>query len=207
MSNVRLRENDMPFTELMNDNIELLKKDGSKTSGLKASVQKSKIYMDAGKLLVESGDLIIRKMSNGAEDTYKVIDPGFYEEFGGIPANYQMDVAKLGLPEAKREIQHITYNITGNNARVNQNSIDQSNNVIQIDNRIMSQISMLRQELVKLNIPEHERQSAYEIVDELESQFRSGKPKRSIVTTLLASLPKVANIATIASTILSLLKI
>ena len=66
---------------------------------------------------------------------------------------------------------------------------------------------MLRQELVKLNIPEHERQSAYEIVDELESQFRSGKPNRSIVTTLLASLPKVANIATIASTILSLLKI
>jgi len=195
----------MPFRKLMNDNVELLKKDGSRTPELKASVQKSKIFMDAGKLLIEPGDLIIRKMSNGAEETYKVIDPGFYEKFGGIPANYQMDVEKLGLQDAKKAIQHITYNITGNNARVNQNSIDSSYNVVQIDNRILNHISELRQELAKLDIPDSERQSAYEIVDELDSQFQSGKPKKSIVSALLASLPHAANIATIASAILSLL--
>ncbi len=195
----------MPFRELMNDNVELLKKDGSRTPGLKASVQKSKIFMDADKLLIEPGDLIIRKMSNGAEETYKVIAPGFYERFGGIPANYQMDAEKLGLHDAKKEIQHITYNITGNNARVNQNSIDHSYNVVQIDNRILNHIDELRQELAKLNISDTERQSAYEIVDELDSQFKSGKPKKSIVSVLLASLPHAANIATIAATILSLL--
>ena len=86
----------------MNDKIDLLKKDGTKVTGLKASVQRNKIYMDAGRVIVESGDLIQRRMSNGAEETYQVIDPGFYEGLGGIPANYQMEVTKLGLPDANR---------------------------------------------------------------------------------------------------------
>jgi hypothetical protein len=106
----------------MNDTVDLLKKDGSKVEGLKASVQRNKIFMDAGKLVVESGDLILRRMSNGAQETYEIIDPGFYESFGRIAANYQMQVKKLGIPEATRAVQSITYNISGNNARVNQNS-------------------------------------------------------------------------------------
>ncbi|NTV47510.1 MAG: hypothetical protein HGB11_13550 [Chlorobiales bacterium] len=88
----------MPFADLMTDTIDLLKQDGSKKQGLKASVQKSKIFMDAKDILVEPNDLIVRKMSNGAEETYRVIDPEFHEAFHGIPAGYQMDVQKLGLP-------------------------------------------------------------------------------------------------------------
>ena len=58
-------------------------------------------------------------MSNGAEETFLVIDPNFHEELFGMQAHYQMKVKKLGLPEAKKAIQNITYNISGNNARVN----------------------------------------------------------------------------------------
>ena len=109
----------MAFADLMNDTIELLKTDGTKKTGLKASVQKSKIFMEANGILVEPRDLIIRKMSTGGEETYRVIDPGFYEGIGGFNAHCQMEVHKLGLPEAKTAVQNITYNITGNNARVN----------------------------------------------------------------------------------------
>ena len=84
----------------MNDNVELLKVDGNKFPGLKASVQTNKIFMNAGKLVIESGDLIIRSTSTGARETFRVIDPGFYEAHGGIPANYQMKVQRLSAADA-----------------------------------------------------------------------------------------------------------
>ena len=43
----------MSFVILMNDNITSLKKDGTKFSDLR-SVQNNKIFMSAGKILVES---------------------------------------------------------------------------------------------------------------------------------------------------------
>ena len=195
----------MPFADMMNDTVDLLKSDGSKKIGLKASVQRSKVFMDAKGILVEPRDLIIRRMSNGAEETYRVIDPGFHEDFGGINAHYQMDVHKLGLPEAKSAVQSITYNITGNNARVNQNSIDNSTNVVQIDARAVQYIRALRNEVDGSSISLAEKAEAHEVIDEVDSAFRSGSPKKSVVTALLKALPQVASIASIVSALAGLL--
>jgi len=195
----------MPFSKLMNDKVSLLKKDGTKVGDLRASVQRNKIYMDAGKLLIEPGDLIQRTMSNGAEETYRVIDPGFYEALGGIPANYQMEVQKLGLPEAKQAIHSVTYNITGHNARINQNSIDNSTNVTQIDARAFQHIEALRSEVGRLRLSDQEKAAAVEVIDTVEEQLKSGSPKKSVVQALLKSLPQVANIASIVAAILRLL--
>jgi hypothetical protein len=194
----------MAFDDWMNDTIELLKKDGTKKKGLKASVQKRKIFMEANGILVEPQDLIIRKMSTGGEETYRVIDPGFFEDIGGISAHYQMEVHKLGLPEAKSTVQSITYNITGNNARVNQNSIDNSTNVVQIDARAIQYIETLRKEIDRLGLSASEKAEANEIIDDVDSAFRSGNPKRSVVTALLKALPQSANVASIVSALASL---
>jgi hypothetical protein len=95
----------MSFTDLMTDNIELLKTNGSKFPGLKAVVQGSKIYTDAeNKVVIEPGDLIRRRLSTGAEETYRVVDPGFHEAFEDIPANYEMTVLRLDPSEAARTI-------------------------------------------------------------------------------------------------------
>lgn len=195
----------VPFSELMNDTIDILKSDGTEVAGRKASVQKNKIFMEADGLLIEPGDLILRRMSNGAKETYRVIDPGFHEDFHQIKAHYQMDVHKLGMPEAKSAVQNITYNVSGNNTRINQNSVDNSTNVVHIDNRALQHIEALRQELKQVDLPESDRAAAFEIVDEVEEAFRSGKPKKTIVSALLSSLPNVANIATIVSAIASCL--
>ncbi len=191
----------MDFGDLHKDTIELLKSDGTRTTGLKASVQKDKIFMEANGILVEPQDLIVRKMSNGAEETYRVIDPGFYEEFHGIPANYQMDVHKLGLPEAKSAVHNITYNITGNNARVNQNSTDNSTNLVQIDGRVSQHITALRREIDESGLSAQEKEDAHEIIDGVHGAFQSGKPKRTVVTALLSALPHVANVASIVAAI------
>lgn len=113
---------------LNKDIVVLLKKDGTNIANIKASVQRNKIYMDASDLRIEPEDLILRTTSNGLEETYLVINPNFYENFHAIPAHYELEVKKLGIPEANKAIQNITYNITGNNNRLNQNSLDNSNN-------------------------------------------------------------------------------
>ena len=74
----------MSFSDMLNDNVTLLKRNGDRLDGIKASVQSEKIFINRSDVLIETGDLIQRKMSNGGEETYEVIDPGFHEGFGGI---------------------------------------------------------------------------------------------------------------------------
>lgn len=195
----------MPFTDLMNDEIDVLKSGGEKFEGLRASVQRTKVFMQASSFLVEPNDLIVRRMSNGGEETYRVMDPGFHEAFHGIKAHYQMDVQKLGLPEAKSAVQSITYNISGSNARINQNSVDKSTNIAQIDSRSTHQIQLLRAEIDKALLEPDQKRDALELIDEVEDAFLYGKPKKSVVSALLSSLPHVANITSIAAAIVSLL--
>ena len=193
------------FSSFMIDKITLMKKDGSNYQDIPASVQKNKIFVEGSKYLFEPGDLIIRKMSNGAEETFEVVDPGFHERFHGIDEHYQMDVRKLGLPEAKKAIHNITYNITGNNARVNQNSVDNSINVVNINPEVAEHIEALRKEIERLNLSLEEKNNAKEIIDAISAQFANKNPSKVVLKTLLAALPKAASIASIGSFLLSLL--
>lgn len=194
------------FSDFMTDKITLMKKDGSKFENIPASVQKGKIFVEGSKYLFEPGDLAIRKMSNGAEETFEIIDPGFYEKFHGINEHYQMEVKKLGLPEAKKAVQNITYNFSGNNSRLNQNSVDNSINVVNINPEITEQLEALRNEISRLKISDEEKKNAKEIIDAITVQFDKEKPSKAVIKTLLSALPKAANIASIGSFLLSLLK-
>jgi hypothetical protein len=195
----------MPFKNLLTDTVSLIKQDGTTVDGIKASVQTNNIFIQGQKPLIESGDLIQRKMSNGAEETFEVVDPGFHEKFHGIPAGYQMQVRKLGIPEARSAIQSITYNVTGNNARINQNSIDQSVNVVHLPPDVADNLKALRQEIGRLIEDGPQKQEAVEVIDAIEQQFISGSPKKSVIRALISSLPSAGSIAAIGSFLLSLL--
>jgi len=195
----------MNFNRLLTDTVTLIKQDGTQVDEIKAHVQKKKILVQGTEYLIETGDLIQRKMSNGGEETYEVIDPGFHELFRGVPAHYQMDVRKLGIPEARSAIHNITYNVTGHNARINQNSIDQSVNVVQLNLAVAEKLDELRREVNRIIQAEAERKAAHEIVDAIEEQFKSGSPVRSVVGALLQGLPAAGNIASIGSFLLSCL--
>lgn len=194
----------MGFSSLMTDTISILKKDGNQLEGIKASVQSDKIFISGTTLLIESGDLIQRRMSNGGEETFEVIDPGFHEKFRSIPAGYQMTVKKLGIPEAKAAIQNNTFNITGHNARINQHSIDNSTNIANVNTDAIELIAILRSTVQRADLSSEEKNSATEIVDAVDAQFRSGSPRRPVVAALLSALPNAANVATIISSLLAL---
>ena len=197
----------MSFNDLLTDTVSILKKNGNRKEGISASVQKNKIFIFGSQYLIETGDLIFRKMSNGGEETYEVIDPGFCERVGGIEAHYQMDVKKLGLPEAEKAVKTITININGNNARINQNSIDNSTNIVNVNPDVLAHIDSLRSEINRLNLSLEQKKSAEEIIEAIKNQFESGKPSKSVVQTLLSGLPHISSIASIGSFLISCITI
>lgn len=194
----------MNFSRLMTDTISVIKKNGQHFDGIKASVQSEKIFTSGADVLIEPGDLIQRKMSNGGEETFEVIDPGFHEKFHAIPAGYQMTVRKLGLPEAQKALNVTTINMHGHGARAYLNSTDHSTNVVNVNADAMEYVKALRDALQGASLSPTEKQAADEVLNAVEGQIQSGTPSKAVVSALLAALPHAANVATIVSSLLSL---
>lgn len=192
----------MPFSEMLNDKVSILKKNGERIADVRASVQSKRIFINGSDILIETGDLVHRKMSNGGEETYEVIDPGFHESFHGIDAGYQITHRKLGHPEATAAVQNITYNISGSNARVNNQSTDNSTNVTLVNSEIEKYLEELRSE-IRNTLEDKEKQSALEVVSAVEEQFSNPTPSKAIVSALLAALPNAGSIASIVSLLLA----
>ena len=189
------------FDEFHTDNISIIKSNGQRYDGLKASVQRDKIYFEDSSILVEPRDLIQRNMSNGGVETFEVIDPGFVESIMDFEAHYQMRVRKMGIPEAEKAVRNITYNISGANARVNNHSVDNSINNATISPEVPNLIASLRSELSKLGLSSQERVEFDEVVDEIESQLSTQAPKKTVIKSLLAALPHVETVAAISASI------
>lgn len=94
----------LSFSSMLTDIISVIKKDGQRFENIRASVQSDKIFIMGSVPLIEAGDLINRKMSNGGSETYLVEDPGFRENLGGIPAHYQMKVRKYNTAVTEHKL-------------------------------------------------------------------------------------------------------
>lgn len=198
------RSSRMVFSQLMTDRISILKKSGERIEDIKAAVSSNSITTDANGVLIEPGDLVSRKMSNGAQESFVVIDPGFHEAFHSIPAGYQMKVRKLGLPEAEQAVQNITYNVNGMNARITQNSVDNSTNIVTINPEVSELIAALRTEISRLRLSEDKKSEAQQVADAIEHHVQTGKPSKAVIKALFEGLPHVASVATIAQALISL---
>ncbi len=188
-----------------NDSFTLLKVNGEEVSNVKGLVAGKIIFIPSSTPLIEAKDLLRREMSNGGIETYQVDDPIFYEAGTGHEAHYQIKFRKLGLPEAEKAVHSITYNISGSNARVSNNSVDNSTNIVNVNSEIAEHIAMLKSEIERLIEAEQERKDALEIVDAIDVQFKSEQPSKSVVGTLLKGLPHAGSIAGLGSFLMSCL--
>jgi len=108
------------------------------------------------------------------------------------------------MPEAEKAIQSITYNISGSNARVNNNSTDNSYNII--NNDLVSKIEDLRTELHNNNnLSNKVKEESLEIVVAVEEECKKEKPNKVVVRSLVRSLPAIESITTIGASIVSML--
>jgi hypothetical protein len=196
----------MALSRLHRDTVSLIKKNGETVDNIKANVTSDVIFITYSGELIESGDLIQRQMTNGAFETYEVIDPGFSEGLSSrIPAHYQIKHKNLGLPEAEKAMQNITYNFSGHNARVNNDSVDNSTNIVETDSSIIEHIDALRQEVNRVVESANEKQEALEIIDAIEVQFESSSPSKAVLNSLFLALPQLGSIASIGSYLIAAL--
>lgn len=84
----------MKFPEAMTDRISVLKSNGVRVDGLRALVKKNSILTQQDLVVIEAGDLIVRRLCTGREETYEVLEPGFHEKFYDIRAAYHMQVRR-----------------------------------------------------------------------------------------------------------------
>lgn len=120
------------FEQLATDRVSLIKKDGARTDGIKAIVNSEKISIPNGNLPIEEGDTIERVRPGGFVDTYTVLDTGYSEGIrNAIPAHFTLKVHKENaIPRSiPSPTSTTTYNLTGANPRVNNNSLDNSVNI------------------------------------------------------------------------------
>lgn len=193
----------MSFSNMMNDQLLLRKQNGEVVEGIKSAVTPNKIITERYDIQIESGDLLVRKLPSGLEETFKIIDPVFYQGFSGISSGYNISYKKLGIPEAETEVKNITYNFHGNNARVNNDSVDNSTNIVNMGSEISEHIELLRNEVNRLIQDKTEKSDALDVVDAIEGQLTSKKPSKIVVKTLLSALPHAGSIASVGSFLLA----
>jgi hypothetical protein len=193
----------MSFSDMMNDQLLLRKQNGEVVEGIKSAVTPNEIITERYDVQIESGDLLVRKLPSGLEETFKIIDPGFYQGISGMSSGYNISYKKLGIPEAETEVKNITYNFHGNNARVNNDSVDNSTNIVNMGSEISEHIELLRNEVNRLIQDKTEKSDALDVVDAIEGQLTSEKPSKVVVKTLLSALPHAGSIASVGSFLLA----
>ena len=194
------------FDVLRNNHITIRQVNGRVFDSIKATVTTDMINFDHQQnLILGVDDLIEVKLSNGATDTYEVLDPGYREGLSAIGPHYQARVKKLGVKEAQSRIQNLTINVNGPNARVNSNSTDNSINIANNNAEIDSLLEGLREAIRGTNIDSAKQDDALDLVQGIEQQAKAEKPNKPVLKALLKSLPISANIASIISAISGLL--
>ena len=187
------------FGSLQRDRVTVIKQNGQRFDDQPASVQKNRIFMVGSKLLIEPGDIIERAMLNGGKETYRVVDPGWHEGLGGIPAGYQMHVENLAVTRQPPAMQSVTYNLNGDNARINHHSVDNSTNLVGAGDEIAKVLLSLRDEIQSLALSAEERRNALDLVDAAEAQLASAHPRKGVLKAMLEGLPVAEKVATLVA--------
>lgn len=155
-----------PFKSFAKDIVILKKQNGEEFSGIKASVQKERIFISDSKLPIEEGDRLIRKLSNGLEESYIIIDRGYYEKFGSIDAHYQCDVQKESSRQYKEWASNVTNHFYGPNSRVNIGSTDNSSNINNVNqSNVFDELRAVISESIS---SENDSKILIELVDRME---------------------------------------
>lgn len=185
----------MPFDDMLNDRVTLVKADGTVfKENIKAQVSSGMVITFDNDLPLQPNDHFVRVLPSGLADDYIVIDPGYLTGLRGSKGHFQAKVRRSDAPAASAQsvIQNITNNFHGANSRVNINSTDNSTNTNVTVSTL--QLAKLLDE-VKLylsSLPEPQRSKIATPIELLEAEVRSGRPDQSKVQAALLSAKTIA---------------
>lgn len=118
-----------PFASFPHSDLKVIAPDGTVRSTARGVFSGKEVSVFDASLQIFAGDEIRRTLPNGTEEAFEVIDPKYFDAFHGIPANFQIDVRRKGTFEAGKG-GHYNIHVSGQNARVNVHSTDNSTNVV-----------------------------------------------------------------------------
>jgi hypothetical protein len=180
----------MSIGSLLRDRVTLVKKDGTVAAqNVAASVQSKKIFISDTKLAIEIDDHILRSLPSGLDEDYIVTDATYHE--GGSLSHWEVHYRRSGAELAPK--QTIINNITGNNARVNIHSTDNSvNQVGRGSDEVFSQLI----ETVRAQIGEAgARDKLLELVEDMRQGSNTGSFKGAYQRFISAAAEHITIIA------------
>lgn len=140
---------------LYTDILTLIKKDsGERIEDIYAIVGNDGITTYNADFDLDPGDIFLRTRPSGSQEQYRVLSPGFTQRFGGIQAHYSARVEFIGALKKDSNTQIGKVVISGDNARLNINSLDNSSNVVvsgQFDTQLLEGLLRAVQEIPNKN--------------------------------------------------------
>lgn len=114
---------------MMKETLSFVKSDGTgQKDGVKGLLTGGKVFTYDTSLPIEPNDRFLRELPSGLVEDYVVEDPGYQGGVGGaIKPHFQAKVRRSDAPAAPARV--IINNIQGENARVNIDSVDNSQNL------------------------------------------------------------------------------
>ena len=147
-------------------------------------------------------EVVLKTTKSQIENIFGIVKNKILEWTLGLEENGILGENMTFTKEEKSNASNITYNFNGDNARVNNNSTDNSTNIVYNNPEVIKQLDALKDEINKLKTNSKE---SLEIIENIEEQLKSKQPNKTIIKSLLGALPQIANIVSIGATILSFL--
>jgi hypothetical protein len=162
-----------------NEQITLEHKDGSRRENVPSLVTGEIVLVADESVPISPGDAILRQLPSGLVERLIVADPGFHARSRTTGAHYQIRYRREDQQPANSP-GHV-FNVTGPNARVNVNSIDNSSNLISYVSQNMEALSgeftRLRDALVS-KAQTAEEYAAIGTVAQAELAAKGGDPSK-----------------------------
>ena len=170
---------DMPFGTLATENLRVFPQNGDAPIPTKGRVAGSIILINDARVPLRVGDVVERSLPSGIVERFVITDPGYHETVGhGIPSHYQAKFLREDAAPIRKPSSAI--HVTGDHARINVGSVDQSTNLIQHlgasgkNDELASELRTLRLELLSKAGDVPERYSAIGAVATAESAATEG---------------------------------
>jgi hypothetical protein len=169
----------MNLASKCNEKVTVERHDNSRYENVPALVSREMIFIPDAKIPIEPNDAILRQLPSGIVERLVVTDPGFYAPLRTVPAHYQVKYRREGQKPAGSPGYHI--HLSGDNSRVNINSIDNSANTV--SNQLLD-FTALAAELAKLRSVLLERAQSAEhytaigAIASAETETKSGDASR-----------------------------
>lgn len=189
---------------MMTETLSFLKADGTgKKDRIKGLVTDGKVMTFDVTLQLQPKDRFFRELPSGLVEEFIVLDPGFQAGIpGAIKPHFQAVVQRSDSPPAP--VSTFVTNVEGANAKVNINSVDNSQNlaISTSDNAIFDE---LREMLNGANLGNDEQAKIMEAIDEMAAAMGSSRFKEKYQVFMAAAANHVSVFAVLLPALSQLL--